>query len=45
MRARRERLPQEVAMLGESHGSLNKGLGEADDFATAEVDKFLATMP
>ena len=29
---------------GESHGSLNKGLGEAGDFATGEVDKFLAAV-
>ena len=33
------------AVSGESHGSLNEGLGEAGDFAMAEVDKFLATMP
>lgn len=30
-----------VAVPGESHGSLNKGLGEAGDFATGEIDKFL----
>ena len=30
-----------VAVPGESHSSLNKGLGEAGDFATAEVDRFL----
>jgi len=33
-----------VAVPGESHGSLNKGLGEAGDFATAEVDQFLAGL-
>lgn len=33
-----------VAVPGESHGSLNKGLGEAGDFATAEVDRFLAGL-
>ena len=33
-----------VPVPGESHGSLNKGLGEAGDFATGEVDKFLAAM-
>jgi len=32
------------AVPGESHGSLNKGLGEAGDFATGEVDKFLAAL-
>ena len=31
-----------IAVPGESHSSLNKGLGEAGDFATGEVDKFLA---
>ena len=30
-----------VAVPGESHGSLNKGLGEAGDFATAQVERFL----
>lgn len=30
-----------VAVPGESHGSLNKGLGEAGDFATAQVELFL----
>ena len=30
-----------VAVPGESHGSLNKGLGEAGNFATEQVDKFL----
>lgn len=29
---------------GESHGSLNKGLGEQGDFATTEVERFLASM-
>ena len=33
-----------VAVPGESHGSLNKGLGESGDFATAEVDRFLAAL-
>ena len=33
-----------VAVPGESHSSLNKGLGEAGDFATGEVDKFLAGL-
>lgn len=28
----------------ESHGSLNKGLGEKGDFATGEVERFLATI-
>ncbi|MCL6698407.1 alpha/beta hydrolase [Sphingomonas sp. NSE70-1] len=31
-----------VAVPGENHGSLNKGLGETGDFATEQVDKFLA---
>jgi acetyl esterase/lipase len=31
-----------VAVPGESHGSLNKGLGEAGDFATEQVARFLA---
>jgi len=31
-----------VAVPGESHGSLNKGLGEAGDFATQQVEQFLA---
>ena len=35
---------QVVAVRGESHGSLNKGLGEAGDFATAVVDHFLARL-
>ena len=33
-----------VAVPGESHGSLNMGLGEAGDFATGEVDRFLAAL-
>lgn len=32
-----------VPVPGESHGSLNKGLGEKGDFATGEVEKFLTT--
>ena len=31
-----------VAVPGESHGSLNKGLGEAGDFATEQIERFLA---
>lgn len=31
-----------VAVPDESHGSLNKGLGEAGDFATEQVEQFLA---
>lgn len=31
-----------VAVPGESHGSLNKGLGETSDFATGQIDRFLA---
>jgi acetyl esterase/lipase len=31
-----------VAVPDESHGSLNKGLGEAGDFATGQVEGFLA---
>jgi acetyl esterase/lipase len=34
-----------VPVPGESHGSLNKGLGEAGDFATAEIDRFLGSLP
>jgi len=34
-----------VAVPGESHGSLNKGLGQADDFATEKVNGFLAAVP
>jgi len=30
-----------VAVPGESHGSLNKGLGEAGDFATQQIERFL----
>ncbi len=33
-----------VAIPGESHGSLNKGLGEAGDFATKQVEGFLAAV-
>ena len=33
-----------IAVPGESHSSLNKGLGEEGDFATGEVDKFLAGL-
>lgn len=33
-----------VAVPGESHSSLNKGLGEDGDFATGEVDRFLAGL-
>ncbi|MEO8141774.1 MAG: alpha/beta hydrolase [Sphingomicrobium sp.] len=33
-----------VAVPGESHSSLNKGLGEASDFATGHVDNFLARL-
>ena len=33
-----------VPVANESHGSLNKGLGEAGDFATGEVDRFLAGL-
>jgi hypothetical protein len=29
---------------GESHGSLNKGFGEQGDFATKEVERFLASL-
>lgn len=31
-----------VAVPDESHGSLNKGLGETGDFATEQVERFLA---
>ena len=34
-----------VAIPGESHGSLNRGLGEAGDFATGQVGQFLADLP
>jgi acetyl esterase/lipase len=33
-----------VPVPGESHTTLNRGLGEPDDFATAEVDRFLARL-
>ena len=33
-----------VPVPGESHGSLNKGLGEAGDFATARIDSFLKAL-
>ena len=33
-----------VAVPDESHGSLNKGLGDVGDFATAEIDKFLGAV-
>ena len=33
-----------VAVPGESHGSLNIGLGQAGDFATEQVTRFLASM-
>jgi hypothetical protein len=33
--------PQE----GKTHGSLNKELGAARDGSTAEVDRFLASLP
>ena len=33
-----------VAVPGESHGSLNKGLGESGDFATGQVEAFLAGL-
>jgi arylformamidase len=31
-----------VPVPGENHGSLNRGLGERGDFATVEIDRFLA---
>ena len=31
-----------IAVPGESHGSLNKGLGDEGDFATDQIDRFLA---
>jgi len=34
-----------VVVPGESHGSLNKGLGDAGDFATGQVERFLAATP
>jgi len=33
-----------IAVPGESHGSLNQGLGEVGDFATARIDAFLAAL-
>ena len=33
-----------VPVPGENHGSLNRGLGEAGDFATGEIDRFLAAI-
>ena len=33
-----------VPVPGESHGSLNRGLGEPGDFATGEIDRFLARL-
>ena len=33
-----------IPVPGESHGSLNKGLGEDGDFATASIDAFLAAL-
>ena len=33
-----------VPVPGESHASLNRGLGEAGDFATAEIDRFIAAL-
>lgn len=33
-----------VPVPGESHGSLNKGLGEDGDFATGEIDRFVAGL-
>jgi len=33
-----------VSVPGESHGSLNKGLGAEGDFATGEVDRFVAGL-
>ena len=33
-----------VPVPGESHGSLNRGLGEEGDFATGEVDRFIAGL-
>jgi acetyl esterase/lipase len=33
-----------VAVPGESHGSLNKGLGEGGDFATGQIETFLARL-
>lgn len=33
-----------AAVPGESHGSLNKGLGETGDYATEQIDRFLAEL-
>ena len=33
-----------VPVPGESHSTLNKGLGEESDFATGQVDRFLAAL-
>jgi acetyl esterase/lipase len=33
-----------VPVPGENHGSLNRGLGAAGDFATGEIDRFLAAI-
>ena len=33
-----------VPVPGENHGSLNRGLGEAGDFATGEIDRFLTAI-
>ena len=33
-----------VAVPGESHGSLSKGLGEAGDLATEQLEGFLAGL-
>jgi len=33
-----------VVVPGESHGSLNKRLGDAGDFATEQVERFLADV-
>ena len=33
-----------VPVPGESHSTINKGLGESGDFATGEVDRFLAAI-
>lgn len=33
-----------VPVPGENHMTLNRGLGEADDFATVEIDRFLALL-
>ena len=34
-----------VTVPRESHGSLNRGLGESGDFATGQVEAFLAELP